>query len=65
MEFYEHLSEHHSDKVNIYTDGFKAGEAAGCAAVSTHATVTCRLQANTSSFSAELYGIKAAVGILT
>ena len=64
MECSEHLSEHHCDNVNNYTDGSKEGDAVGCAAVSAHATVARRLQANTSSFSAELDCIEAAVSII-
>ena len=64
MLFLEHLMEHHSDSMHIYTDGSKAEEVTGCAAISTHATVAHRLHASTSIFSAELYAIKAALGII-
>ena len=53
MLFLEYLIENHSDSMHIYADGSKAEEVTGCAAISAHATVTHRLHASTSIFSAE------------
>lgn len=62
--FLEHADEKHPNSIHIYTDGSKAGEDVGCAAVCQDTTSFGKLLPETSVFSSELYAMKLALDII-
>ena len=62
-EFYNFLS-HNMDSFHIYTDGSKDGNAVAAAAVCSSITLSCRLSAEASIFTAEAQAILLALNII-
>ena len=61
--FNDHISQHHGHQFPIYTDGSKSKMGVGCSAASLRGCIKMKLMAESSIFTAELYGLLCALKI--